>query len=59
MELSIGFLKKIAIDIYDKIHPILGTKKAAETFQRGVGGDISMYIDILAEKVLIDLLKTL
>jgi len=58
MELSIGFLKKIAIDIYDKIHPILGTKKAAETFQRGVGGDISMYIDILAEKVLIDLLKS-
>ncbi|MFX1393194.1 MAG: inositol monophosphatase family protein [Promethearchaeota archaeon] len=58
MELSIDFLKKIGIEIYNKIHPILGTKKAAEEFQRGAGGDISMYIDILAEKVIVDSLKS-
>jgi myo-inositol-1(or 4)-monophosphatase len=57
MEISIDFLKKMALAIYDKIHPILGTEKAAERFQRGAGGDISRYIDILAEEVIIDFLN--
>jgi len=58
MELSINLLKKIALNVYDVIHPILGTNTAAEKSQKGVGGDISMYIDILAEKIIIDALKS-
>ena len=58
MELSINLLKKIALNVYDVIHPILGTTIAAEKSQKGVGGDISMHIDLLAEKLIIDALKS-
>jgi len=57
MELSIDLLKQIAINVYDAINPILGTKKAAEKSQRGAGGDISMQIDLIAENVVIDSLE--
>ena len=57
MEITIDFLKDIALAIYDKCHPILGTEKAAEKLQRGAGGDISRYIDVLAEDILINLLE--
>jgi len=57
MELSIDLLKQIAINVYDAIHPLLGTKKAAEKAQRGAGGDISMQIDLIAENVVIDTLE--
>ncbi len=58
MELSINLLKKIAITVYEVIHPILGSSIAAEKSQRGAGGDISMHIDLLAEKIIIDTLKS-
>ena len=57
MELSIDLLKQIAINVFDAIHPILGTKKAAEKSQRGAGGDISMQIDLIAENIVIDTLE--
>lgn len=57
MELSIDLLKQIAINVYDAIHPILGTKKSAEKSQRGAGGDISMQIDLIAENIVIDTLE--
>ncbi len=57
MELSIDLLKQIAINVYDAINPILGTKKAAEKAQRGVGGDVSMQIDLIAENVVINTLE--
>ncbi len=57
MELSIDLLKQIAINVYDAINPILGTKKAAEKAQRGAGGDISMQIDLIAEDVVINTLE--
>jgi len=57
MELSIDLLKQIAINVYDAINPILGTKRAAEKAQRGAGGDISMQIDLIAENVVIDTLE--
>jgi len=57
MELSIDLLKQIAINVYDAINPILGTKRAAEKVQKGAGGDISMQIDLIAEKVVIDTLE--
>ena len=57
MELSLDLLKQIAINVFDAIHPILGTKKAAEKSQRGAGGDISMQIDLIAENIVIDTLE--
>jgi myo-inositol-1(or 4)-monophosphatase len=57
MELEIDFLKQLALNIYDEVHPILGTRKASQKFSRGAGGDISMQIDLLAEKNLIDTLE--
>jgi len=58
MEFSIDLLKQIAINVYDAIHPILGTKEAAEKAQRGAGGDISMQIDLIAENIVIDTLES-
>jgi len=57
MELSINLLRTIALNVYDAIHPILGSKKAAEKAQRGAGGDISMQIDLIAENVVINALE--
>jgi len=58
MELSINLLKKIAINVYDAVHPILGSKIAAEKSQRGAGGDISMHVDLLAEQIVINTLES-
>jgi myo-inositol-1(or 4)-monophosphatase len=58
MELSINLLKEIAINVYDVIHPILGSKEAAKKSQRGAGGDISMQIDLLAEQSVIRTLES-
>ena len=58
MEITIDFLKQMATTIYDAVHPILGTPKAGKKLERGAGGDISMYIDIVAENIVIDLLKS-
>ena len=57
MELSIDFLKLLASDIYDVVNPLLGTKEAAKKSKRGAGGDISMYIDLVAEKKIIESLE--
>ena len=58
MELSINLLKKIAINVYDVVHPLLGSKEAAKKSQRGAGGDISMQIDLLAEQIVINTLES-
>jgi len=57
MELDINLLRLIALNVYDAIHPILGSKKAAEKAQRGAGGDISMQIDLIAENIVINTLE--
>ncbi|MFX1574740.1 MAG: inositol monophosphatase family protein [Promethearchaeota archaeon] len=57
MELDITFLKQIAIDIFNKVNPLLGLKEAAVKSERGAGGDISMNIDIIAENVIIKSLE--
>lgn len=56
-EISIDFLKQIAIKVYDNVYPLLGTKEGARKTKRGAGGDISMQIDLIAENVIIDTLK--
>jgi len=57
MELDINLLRLIALNVYDAIHPILGSKKASEKAQRGAGGDISMQIDLIAENIVINTLE--
>lgn len=56
MDLSISFLKFLATEIYKDVNPLLGTKKAGIKYERGAGGDITMHIDLVAEKTM---LKTL
>jgi len=57
MELTIEFLKLIAINVFNAVNPLLGTKEAAKKFKRGAGGDISMNIDIVAENAIIETLE--
>jgi myo-inositol-1(or 4)-monophosphatase len=57
MELSIEFLKTIALNVYDAVKPLLGTKEAAKKSKRGAGGDLSMEIDLVAENAIIDSLE--
>jgi fructose-1,6-bisphosphatase/inositol monophosphatase family enzyme len=54
MELDINFLKQIAYNVFDALNPLLGTKEAAIKKRRGAGGDLSMEIDLIAEKVIIN-----
>ncbi|MFW9971049.1 MAG: inositol monophosphatase family protein [Candidatus Odinarchaeota archaeon] len=57
MELDIDFLKRIAIKVFETVNPLLGTEEAAKKTKRGAGGDLSMQIDLVAEKVIVDLLE--
>ena len=57
MELTIDFLKQIAINVFDVVSPLLGTKEASKKSKRGAGGDISMNIDIVAENTIIETLE--
>jgi fructose-1,6-bisphosphatase/inositol monophosphatase family enzyme len=57
MELNIDFLKQMAINVFEAVNPLLGTKEAAKKTKRGAGGDLSMVIDLIAENVIIDSLK--
>ena len=57
MEIDIEFLKKLAFNVYNDVHPLLGSKKASEKRRKGAGGDISMYIDIVAENSIISYLE--
>jgi len=57
MSLNIDFLKKICNKVYDVVNPLIGTKEGGKKFKRGAGGDLSMEIDLVAENVIIDILK--
>ena len=57
MEVTIGFLKQLAINIYEKIHPLLGTEEGGVKISPGAGGDISMNIDLVAEELIIQSLE--
>jgi myo-inositol-1(or 4)-monophosphatase len=57
MELTIDFLKNLALNVYGAVHPLLGLKEASEETQRGAGGDITMQIDIIAENSIIQCLE--
>ena len=57
MEVSIDFLKQMAFNVYDKVHPLIGTEEAVKNYERGAGGDISMHIDIVAENAIIEFIE--
>jgi len=57
MEITLDLLKSIALEVYNAVNPLLGTKKAAEKLNKGAGGDISMHIDVVAENFIINELK--
>jgi len=57
MDLNIDFLKQIAFNVYNAVNPLLGTKKAAVKSKRGAGGDITMYLDTVAETAIIETLE--
>ena len=52
-EIDIGFLKELSLIVYQEISPLIGTEKGAKKLKRGAGGDISMEIDVVAEKTII------
>jgi len=57
MDVTIDFLKQLAINIYEKIHPLLGTEEGGVKISPGAGGDISMNIDLVAEELIIQSLE--
>ncbi|UCC19871.1 MAG: hypothetical protein JSV62_00930 [Promethearchaeota archaeon] len=57
MEISIDFLKQLAIKVYHAVNPLLGTREAAKKSNRGAGGDVSMEIDLIAEDVIVNSLE--
>jgi myo-inositol-1(or 4)-monophosphatase len=59
MELSIDDIKQIALDVYDVVHPLLGTKEGALKSEKGAGGDITMFVDTVAERAVVASLERL
>ena len=57
MEISIKYLKQLAFKVYDAANPLIGQKEASRKYERGAGGDITMYIDRVAEDAIIRSLK--
>ncbi len=57
VEITIDFLKRTALAVYERVHPLLGTERAAEEIKKGAGGDISLHIDLVAENTIIESLK--
>jgi len=49
--------KDISSKIYDKLEGVVGTDKAKEKLTRGAFGDITVYIDKLAEDIVINSIK--
>ena len=53
MEITIDYLKQLANNVYEAVHSLLGQKLASKKSERGAGGDITMYIDQVAEDTII------
>lgn len=49
--------QQIANQIQREAQPLFGSEKAAEAMGRGAGGDISKYVDTLAEDIVVETLK--
>jgi myo-inositol-1(or 4)-monophosphatase len=47
----------VAWEICEKVKPLFGSEKGGKTLGRGVGGDVSKMIDVLAEEIVIKTLE--
>ncbi|MFO7797994.1 MAG: inositol monophosphatase family protein [Promethearchaeati archaeon] len=56
-EIDISFLKELSLIVYQEISPLIGTEEGAKKLKKGAGGDVSMEIDVAAEKTIIDHLE--
>jgi len=56
-EIDINFLKELSLIVYQEVSPLIGTEQGAKKLKRGAGGDISMEIDVVAEKTIIEYLE--
>ena len=57
MEFTIDYLKQLALKVHGVVHPLLGRKEASVKSERGAGGDMTMYIDQVAEEIIIQALQ--
>ena len=57
MTLDMDFLKDMVLEVYKHVKDLIGTKEGQKKLNRGAGGDISMHIDVVAEKVVIEYLE--
>jgi len=57
MEFTIDYLKQLALKVHGVVHPLLGRKEASVKSERSAGGDMTMYIDQVAEEIIIQSLK--
>ncbi|MHA1195446.1 MAG: inositol monophosphatase family protein [Promethearchaeota archaeon] len=57
MKIDLDFLKELAKEAYDSVHGLIGTTGSGKELQRGAGGDISMQIDMIAEKRILNLIE--
>ncbi|MBD3254881.1 MAG: hypothetical protein GF383_07295 [Candidatus Lokiarchaeota archaeon] len=55
--ITIDLLKKIALSISENVSQLIGTSEGAKTLEKGAGGDVSMYIDVVAEDIVISSLE--
>ena len=53
----LSLFQEISKEIYSKVKPFFGSEKAKEAIGRGAGGDLTKFIDLLAEEIVIEHLE--
>ena len=53
----LNLFREISEEVCHKVKPILGSEKAKEVIGIGAGGDLTKYIDLLAEKIVVEKLE--
>lgn len=53
----LNLFKEFADEVYREVKPILGSEKAREAMGRGAGGDVTKYIDFMAEDIAVRTLE--
>ena len=46
--------KEVSKEVYNEVHPLLGSSQARKIVGRGAGGDTTLHIDNLAEEIVIE-----
>jgi len=56
-QIDLDVLIDISKSIYRTVHPFLGSRESGRTMGKGFGGDLTRFIDQIAEKAVVDYLK--